>query len=64
MNFEFSDEQQLLREQAQSFLADNCSIKKVRETFESDAPYDQELWRKVVELGWTAASIPLRREDP
>ena len=58
MNFEFSDEQQLLREQAQSFLADNCSIKKVRETFESDAPYDQELWQKVIELGWTAASIP------
>ena len=58
MNFEFSDEQQLLREQAQSFLADNCSIKKVRETFESDSPYDQELWKKVVELGWTAASIP------
>ena len=58
MNFEFSDEQQLLREQAQSFLADNSSIKKVRETFESDAPYDQELWKKVVELGWTGASIP------
>ena len=47
MNFEFSDEQQLLREQAQSFLEDNCSIKKVRETFESDSPYNLELWKKI-----------------
>tara|TARA_B100001093_G_scaffold45748_1_gene38884 strand:- start:39 stop:1154 length:1116 start_codon:yes stop_codon:yes gene_type:complete len=58
MNFEFSEEQQLLREQAQSFLADNCSTKRVRETFESESPYDRDLWQKVVDLGWTAASIP------
>ena len=30
MNFEFSEEQNLLREQAQSFLADNCPLTAVR----------------------------------
>ena len=58
MNFEFSDEQHLLREQAQGFLQDACSPSAVRAILESDAACDEELWRKMVELGWTATVIP------
>ena len=58
MNFEFSEEQNLLREQARGFLADNCSAKVVRNILDGDEPYDKELWGKVAEMGWTATVIP------
>lgn len=58
MNFEFSDEQNLLRDQAQGFLADNCAPAAVRSVLEGASEYDQELWQKVAEMGWTATVIP------
>ncbi len=58
MNFEFSDEQNLLREQAQGFLADNSSLAVVRRVLDGDESYDEGLWGKVAEMGWTATVIP------
>jgi acyl-CoA dehydrogenase len=58
MNFEFSDEQNLLREQAQSFLADKCPLTAVRRVLDGDQPNDAQLWRGMIDLGWTATSIP------
>jgi len=58
MNFEFSEEQNLLREQARGFLNDNSSMKVVREILDNDEPYDKVLWAKVAEMGWTATVIP------
>jgi alkylation response protein AidB-like acyl-CoA dehydrogenase len=58
MNFEFSEEQDLLREQARSFLRDRCDSKAVRTILEGDAPFDEALWKGIVELGWTATTIP------
>ena len=58
MNFEFSEEQDLLREQARSFLRDRCDSKAVRTILEGEAPFDEALWKGIVELGWTATTIP------
>ena len=58
MNFEFSDEQNLLREQAQSFLSDKCPPAAVRRVLDGDQPNDAELWRGMIDLGWTATAIP------
>ena len=58
MNFEFSEEQNLLREQAQNFLMESCSPTTVRKILESDEPYDKELWQKIAELGWLSTVIP------
>ena len=60
MNFEFSDEQNLLREQALGFLQDNCPPAAVRAILDGDAAYDEALWRKIAELGWTATVVPER----
>ena len=60
MNFEFSEEQELLREQARGFLKDNCSMQVVRDALESDGPFNADLWKGVAELGWTAVAIPER----
>ena len=58
MNFEFSDEQNLLREQALGFLQDQCPYSAVRAILDGDAAYDEELWKQIGELGWTAVVIP------
>lgn len=62
MNFEFSEDQNLLREQARGFLADSCSMKVVRAALEADSPFDPALWQKVADMGWTAAAIPEQYE--
>jgi alkylation response protein AidB-like acyl-CoA dehydrogenase len=60
MNFEFSEEQNLLREQAQGFLKENCPYSVVRNVLEgkTKAGYDEALWKKVADLGWTATAVP------
>ena len=58
MNFEFSDEQRLLRDQARGFLAEHCPMSKVRAALEGRGAFDEDLWRKVAEMGWMATVIP------
>ena len=58
MNFEFSEEQNLLREQAAGFLQDQCPPGAVRAILEGAASFDAELFRGIAEMGWTAAAIP------
>ena len=58
MNFEFSDEQQLLREQAHGFLTQHCPASAVRAVLDGDQDWDEALWQKVAEMGWTATVIP------
>ena len=58
MNFEFSEEQNLLREQAQGFLAAKCPLTAVRKILDGADRYDRALWKGIVELGWPATTIP------
>jgi acyl-CoA dehydrogenase len=58
MNFEFSEDQNMLRDQARRFLDENCPPSVVRRVLESDAGHDAELWKKITEMGWTATVIP------
>ena len=59
MNFDFSDDQKLLQEQARKFLTDKCSRKLVRSVLDNNKnQYSKELWQEVVNMGWTATAIP------
>ena len=58
MNFEFNDDQRMLRDQARRFLLDKSSPAVVRETLETDQAYDKDLWRQFGEMGWLGAAIP------
>lgn len=59
MNFDFSDEQQLIRDQARGLLVRECTPAAVRAVLEnSDAHFDRALWDRIVELGWTAMTVP------
>lgn len=58
MNFEFSAEQELLRDQAANFLAEKSTPAIVRNVLENAKPYDEALWQGMAELGWTSTVIP------
>ena len=58
MNFEFSDDQKLLKEQARGFLQSKSSSKDVRRILDGKEPFHPELWKGVAEMGWLGASIP------
>lgn len=58
MNFEFSEEQLLLRDQARGLLNEFCPPTVVRRVLDGDEKYAKDVWAKVAEMGWTAAAIP------
>src|ERR1700744_945851 len=58
MNFDFSDDQKQLRDQARKFLAEKCAPKAGRAVLEGKAPYDKELWKGMAEMGFLGVAIP------
>lgn len=58
MNFGFSDEQNMLREQVRRFMAEACAMPKVREIMARDDGFDVDLWKQAGDLGWLGLIIP------
>ena len=58
MNFDFSDDQKLLKEQVRKFLADKCPLKVVRRVLDGNETHADEVWKGLVELGVPATGIP------
>ena len=58
MNFGFSEEQNLLREQVARFMRETCTMARVREMAASETGFDAELWQQAVDLGWLSLTTP------
>jgi alkylation response protein AidB-like acyl-CoA dehydrogenase len=58
MNFDFSDDQKQLRDEARRFLAEKCPPKAVRAVIDGQAPYDRELWKGLADMGFLGVAIP------
>ena len=58
MDFGFSEEQEMLRDAAKRFLADNCPTTYVRKMMAHETGHDKDFWKKLVELGWPGLLIP------
>ncbi|MEP3226901.1 MAG: acyl-CoA dehydrogenase family protein [Parasphingorhabdus sp.] len=59
MNFDFSDDQKFLRDEARKFLEAQCTSAHVRAVLDDDSiSHNDELWQKIVEMGWLGAAIP------
>src|SRR5882757_1512757 len=58
MNFDFSDEQKQLRDEARKFLAGKCPPKAVRAVLDGKEPYDRELWKGLADMGFLGVAIP------
>ena len=59
MNFDFSDDQKYLRDEARKFLEAQCGIAEVRKVLDDDTlGHNVDVWQKIVEMGWLGAAIP------
>ncbi len=59
MNFDFSDDQKFLRDEARKFLEAQCTMAHVREVLDDDdKSHNEEVWQKIIEMGWLGAAIP------
>ncbi len=58
MNFDYTEDQKSLKEEARRFLAAAAPISVARRVLDDKAGHDLALWARVVEQGWCGASIP------
>lgn len=59
MNFDYSDDQKFLKNEARKFLDAHSTSAAVRAVLNDDAvSYDKALWKGVAEQGWLGAAIP------
>lgn len=59
MNFDYSDDQKMLKDEARKFLDAKCPASVVRGVLDNaDRAYDEALWKGVAEQGWLGAAIP------
>jgi len=68
-DFGFGDDEQMVRDQARRFLKESFGVERLRKLVAADhesayettvqpGPWDQDLWRQMVELGWTGLGVP------
>jgi len=59
VNFDFSDDQKSLKDQARKFLTEKAGPKVTRKVLNDEkVSYDKDLWKAVAELGWLGTAIP------
>ncbi|NRA07501.1 MAG: acyl-CoA/acyl-ACP dehydrogenase [Myxococcales bacterium] len=60
MNFDTSEEQELLQETIAQFVANECPATRVREIFDGDTGHDPAFWKGLMELGLGGLVVPER----
>ena len=58
VNFELSEEQEMLREASRDLLSDRAPIGHVRAWTDRDEDVDPEVWRLTAGLGWPGLGLP------
>jgi alkylation response protein AidB-like acyl-CoA dehydrogenase len=68
-DFGFGEEERMLRDSARKLMKDTADVSALRamlaknhveayETTPQPVAYDEKLWRRMVDLGWTAVAVP------
>ena len=52
MNFELTEEQQLLKDSVERFVKDNYELEKRRKLSAAEPGFSRDNWAKMAELGW------------
>lgn len=58
MDFNFNEQQQMLKKTARDFLVSECPKSLVRQMEVDESGYSIDLWRKMAALGWLGLAIP------
>ncbi|HIF19633.1 MAG TPA: acyl-CoA dehydrogenase [Gammaproteobacteria bacterium] len=61
MNLNFSDEQQMLRDQVQKFCESDYTFEKREEIIKSGEGFNRDFWKQYSELGWL--SLPFKEDS-
>jgi alkylation response protein AidB-like acyl-CoA dehydrogenase len=61
MNFDLTEEQQLLQDSVERFVADNYSLEARIKLVDAEPGFSREHWQSMAELGWLA--LPFAEED-
>jgi len=58
MNFDFSEDEKMVRDEAARFLRDNCGREALRSVLEGEAPYAKNVWQGLCKMGLPGTAIP------
>ena len=58
MNFDLTEEQQMIVEQVAKFVANESPVERFRKLRETDRGWEPEMWAKMAEQGWLAIALP------
>ena len=58
MNFSLKEEQRLLKDSAERFVRENCSLDRRRALVAGEPGYSERSWRQMAELGWLGVGVP------
>jgi alkylation response protein AidB-like acyl-CoA dehydrogenase len=58
VNFNYTEQQNMLRTMAREFLAGECPKSRVRELEKDGKGYDPGTWKRMAELGWMGLHLP------
>ena len=58
MNFSLNEEQRLLKDSAERFVRENCSLDRRRSLVAGEPGYSERSWRQMAELGWLGVGVP------
>jgi alkylation response protein AidB-like acyl-CoA dehydrogenase len=57
LNFDLTDEQQMLQAAAREFLAARLKSERIRQLAESDDAFSEDLWREMSDLNWPGVMV-------
>lgn len=58
MNFDLTEEQQMIVDSVQKFIENDSPVERFRKMRDTDNGWDAETWRKMAEYGWLGVSYP------
>lgn len=58
MNFDLSEEQQLLKDSVDRFVGDNYDLETRQALSKNDAGFSDTYWQTMAELGWLGVTVP------
>ena len=57
MDFDFSSEEKMVRDQVDRYLMNNCENGVFRSVLEGESAYSEDVWRGLVEMGVLGIAI-------
>ena len=58
MNYDLTEDQNIIKDTARKFLAKECTSEYVRAMVEDERGYTDDLWRQMADLGWMSLLVP------